>query len=205
MSQRSSRKRRRQRGGRSGAGAAPAANGSPEAAAASPTAADAATTSAPAATSPEPDAFERRYARSRAKDDAARAKLKPLGPGERPLAVTIGAIVAALLALANAIALALGYNSDDGSDILIRSIVVTGLLVLVAVGMWKAKYWAVLGMHTLLALMIIFAALALITAVNLWAAILMVLIIAGSGTLFWFLVKAMARIQMPTPPSQQKR
>jgi hypothetical protein len=214
MSQRSSRKRRRQRTARSAgsasAGAPSAPNGSSTPTSTAPDASSAPTSSAAEATPPPdlsgaPDAFERRYARSRAKDDAVRASLKPLAPGERPLAVTIGAIVAALLALANAIALALGYNSGDGSEMVIRTVVVTALLVLVAVGMWQAKYWAVLGMHTLLALMIIFAALALITAVNVWAAILMVLIIVSSGTLFWFLVKAMARIQMPTPPSQQKR
>jgi hypothetical protein len=31
-----------------------------------------------------------------------------------------------------------------------------------------------------------------------------VLIIAAAGTLFWFLVKAMARIQMPERPSSQR-
>jgi hypothetical protein len=228
VSQRSSRKR--QRAGRSGSSASPAAvpdaspaAAAPDAAAASPAAA--VPDAAPPATAPDaspavavpdaspaassesarpPDAFERRYARSRAKDDAVRASLKPLAPGERPLAVTVGAVVAALLALANVIALIVGYESGDGIEVVIRTLVLTGLIVLVAVGMWKAKYWAVLGMHTLLALMIIFAALALVVAGNLWGAILMALIIVGSGTLFWFLVKAMARIQMPTPPSQRR-
>ena len=35
---------------------------------------------------------------------------------------------------------------------------------------------------------------------NLWAFVLVSLILVGSGTLFWFLVKAMARIQMPERP-----
>ena len=113
------------------------------------------------------------------------------------MAVTVGAFVAALLALANAIALAFGYNPARAGPG-VPHVVVTRLLVLVAYGMWQAKYWAVLGMQTLLALTIVFAALALTRAVNIWAASLMVLIIAGAGTLFWFLVKAMARIQMPT-------
>ncbi len=101
--------------------------------------------------------------------------------------------------MANAIALAFGYNAGEG-NLLFRTIVVTLLMCLVAYGMWKAKYWAVLGMQTLLALTIVLAALALTGAVNLWAAILMVLIIAAAGTLFWFLIKAMARIQMPPRP-----
>ncbi|HEY6780947.1 MAG TPA: hypothetical protein VI111_08340, partial [Thermoleophilaceae bacterium] len=104
MSQRSSRKRRR-RGGKSGGprGASTKATG----ASVLKQEPDPATEAAR-----QPDAFERRYARSRAKDDAARAALKPLAPGERPTAVTAGAIVAALLAVANLVALAFGYNSD---------------------------------------------------------------------------------------------
>ena len=40
-----------------------------------------------------------RYARSRARDEAARAALKPLEPGERPRAVTVAAVLTALLGL----------------------------------------------------------------------------------------------------------
>jgi hypothetical protein len=159
----------------------------------------------PAAAEPTP---ERGYARSRARDEAARAALKPLGPGERPLAVTVGAVAAVLLALANLVALAFGYNSGEdtvspGSDAT-GSIVAAAILLIVAYGMWKARYWGVLGMQTLLALTLIFASLGLVTASSLWAAGLLVLIIAAAGTLFWFLVKAMARIQMPERPSSQR-
>lgn len=160
--------------------------------------------SSPAAAEPTP---ERGYARSRARDEAARAALKPLGPGERPLAVTVGAVAAVLLALANLVALAFGYNSGEdtvspGSDAT-GSIVAAAILLIVAYGMWKARYWGVLGMQTLLALTLIFASLGLVTASSLWAAGLLVLIIAAAGTLFWFLVKAMARIQMPERPGSQ--
>jgi hypothetical protein len=159
----------------------------------------------PAAAEPAP---ERGYARSRARDEAARAALKPLGPGERPLAVTVGAVAAVLLALANLVAHAFGYNSGEdtvspGSDAT-GSIVAAAILLIVAYGMWKARYWGVLGMQTLLALTLIFASLGLVTASSLWAAGLLVLIIAAAGTLFWFLVKAMARIQMPERPSSQR-
>ena len=47
--------------------------------------------------------------------------------------------------------------------------------------MWKARYWGVLGMQTLLALTLIFASLGLITATTFWAAGLLVIIIATSG------------------------
>jgi hypothetical protein len=146
----------------------------------------------------------RGYERSRARDEAARAALKPLRRGERPTAVTVGAVAAAALALANLIALVFGYNSGDdslspGSDVT-GSIIATALLVVVAYGMWRARYWAVLGMQTLLALTIVVAALALVQAVNVWAFVLVTIILVASGTLFWFLVKAMARIQMPERP-----
>ena len=157
------------------------------------------------APAPERDLPER-YARSRARDEEARAALKPLRAGERPVAVTVGAVAAALLALANVIAIGFGYNSgeDTLATDLAGTIIVSAVLVLVAYGMWRARYWAVLGMQTLLALTMIFATLALIRAVDLWAAALVLIILVASSTLFWFLVKAMARIQMPERPGSQR-
>ena len=150
----------------------------------------------------------RGYARSRAKDEAARAALKPLAPGERPTAVTVGAIVAALLGLANLIAVVAGWDGaageDDRARALAGSILVAGLLFVVAWGMWHARYWAVLGMQTLLALTLIASALGLVTASSAWGALLLVAILAAAGTLFWFMVKAMARIQMPERPTRAR-
>jgi cation transport ATPase len=149
------------------------------------------------------------YARSRAKDDEARAALQPLRQGERPTAVTVGAIVATLLAVANLVALAFGYNASEdtvspGSDVT-GSILTTLVVGIVAYGMWRARYWGVLGMQTLLALTLVVSSLALLFANSVWAALLLLLILAGAGTLFWFLVKAMARIQMPERPSASRR
>ena len=162
----------------------------------------------PAADLPPPSA-PAGYARSRAKDEEARAALRPLRPGERPTAVTVGAVVAAALPVSNLVALAFGYNAAEntvspGTEIS-GSILTTVVLGLVAYGMWKARYWAVLGMQTLLALTLIFASLALLFANSVWAALLLALILAGAGTLFWFLIKAMARIQMPDSPSASRR
>ena len=196
MAQRGSRKRRKQRRRESGgAPANPAVGDSGTAGAAngrSPS------TTEPGA-APAGGTTSRGYARSRAKEDAVRATLKPLAPGERPLAVTVGAIVAAIAAVANLVALAFGYDSDEGQKT-VQSVLGAGILVVVAVGMWKARYWAVLGMQTLLAITLVLGSLALLTAVNLAAALLVGAIVAASGTLFWFLVKAMARIQMPQRP-----
>jgi thiamine-phosphate pyrophosphorylase len=150
---------------------------------------------APGERSPQP----RGYARSRAKDAEARARLEPLAPGERPVAVTIGALAAAGLAIANLVAMIARYDPDEPGKTA-GTALVTGILVLIAAGMWKAKYWAVLGMQTLLALTIVGAAVGSLTALNANAAILIVAILVPAVTLFWFLVKAMARIQMPTRP-----
>ena len=92
----------------------------------------------------------RGYARGRARDEAARASLRPLRAGERPTAVTVGAVAAGALALANILAVILGWdggtNADSGQA-LAGSLLVTGVLVVVAYGMWQAKYWAVLGLR----------------------------------------------------------
>ena len=148
------------------------------------------------------------YSRSRAKNDAARAALEPLAPGERPTAVTVGAIVAALLAVANLIAVAAGWDGaageDDRARALAGSLLVAGLLFVIAWGMWHARYWAVLGMQTLLALTLIASSLALVTVSSAGGAILLAAILAAAGTLFWFMVKAMARIQMPERPTRAR-
>jgi hypothetical protein len=151
---------------------------------------------APAA--PEPT-LERGYSRSRRRDEEARAALVPLAPGERPVAVTVAVIVAVVLALANLIALVASYDPDEGGKTA-STLLGTVILAVLVVGMWRARYWAVLGMQALLAITIVLSCLALLTANNLAAVVLSLALLACSGTLFWVLVKAMARLQMPTRP-----
>jgi hypothetical protein len=149
----------------------------------------------------------RGYARGRAKDEEVRRSLKPLAPGERPTAVTVGAVAAVVLAVANVVAIGAGWNGITGSDraqAVVGSLLVTVLLCVMAYGMWRARYWAVLGMQTLLAITIIFASLGLVTATSAGAAVLLTAMIVAAGTLFWFLVKAMARIQMPERPGASR-
>jgi cation transport ATPase len=150
----------------------------------------------PTAAGPPAKAEGGRYARQRAKDDAARAELVPLREGERPLAVTIGAVVALLLALANLSLFFAGYKVGGSRPFL--GVALFSILMLVAAwGMYRARYWAVLGMQALLALTIVAFFLLLIAANSAGAALLSGAIILAAGTLFWFLVRAMARIQMP--------
>jgi hypothetical protein len=151
------------------------------------------------APAPSPDALEQGYSRSRRRDEEARARLEPLVAGERPPAVTVAAVVATVFAVANVVGLVVGYDPDEGgktASTALQSVV----LVILAVGMWRARYWAVLGMQALLAISIVLGALFLLGS-NTWAAAgLAVAIIGSAGTLFWVLVKAMARIQMPPRP-----
>jgi hypothetical protein len=149
------------------------------------------------------EAMERGYARSRAKNEEARARLKPLRPGERPTAVTVGAIVAAVAVVAQAVALAVSYDSHEPRKTVAAAFGIF-ILTLVAVGMWRARYWGVLGMQTLLALTVILAGLGLVGATGILAALGLFAILVAAGTLFWFLIKAMARIQMPERPGANR-
>lgn len=140
------------------------------------------------------DRMARGYARSRARNDAVRAGLEPLAPGERPRAVTVAAVFAAVAAVANVIATAL---SDPTGPEWRFGAIQCGVLLAAAIGMWRVKYWAVLGFQALLGITVILAFLALLRAGNAWAAILVLAIIAVCSAQFWFLIRAMARIQMP--------
>jgi hypothetical protein len=136
--------------------------------------------------------MSRGYARARERDEAVRASLEPLRPGERPGAVTVSAIVAALLGLLLIAQVAL----DDDADV--RGLLIFAAVMLVAAaGMWKAKYWAVLGFQFFLGLTLVFAAVSLMFAGNVLGVVYSLAILAGAGVLFWKLVRAMARIQMP--------
>jgi hypothetical protein len=145
----------------------------------------------------------RGYARGRERDAAARAALKPLAPGERPLAVTLAAILAAALGLANVVLLVAGYEIENSGQSTAGALIFAVLMAAAAIGMWQCRYWAVLGFEALLGIAIIFAALSLMVASNLAAVLLCVAIVAIAGPLFWFLIRAMARIQMPSRRPQE--
>jgi ABC-type multidrug transport system fused ATPase/permease subunit len=148
-----------------------------------------------------------RAARSEARNQAARETLEPLEEGERPTVVTIGAVVSALIALSAIVGYAAGVEVtkvgsdgiEQGEDTapLLSIVAVVGLMGTMAYGMWKARYWAVLGFQALLVIVLIAASLGLIQATEWPQALGTTALIAGAGTLFYFMVKAMARIQMP--------
>jgi hypothetical protein len=140
--------------------------------------------------------------RSEQKAQFVRDQLVPLAPGERPKQVTIAAIVAMLLAVSNLVAYFASF--DPKSADIPQLALITGVLVAAAVGMWLVRYWAVLGFQTLLALQIIVLVLASTRANSGWVILLFTVFVIASGALFWSLVKAMARIQMPEAPEVAK-
>ncbi len=162
----------------------------------------------PAGPDPAPqEAMRRGYARGRARDEKIRAGLEPLAPGERPTPVTAAAIVAFAFAIAN-IALALSGNdlAAEEEDPVFITVVTTVILVVAGVGMLRARYWAVLGFQAVLALQIIVLSLALLVVEKWWVGVGMVIVIGLLGWLFWKLVRAMARLQMPQRrPSETSR
>ena len=150
---------------------------------------------------------EQLAARTEAKNEAAREALEPLEEGERPLVVTIGAVISALIALSVIVGWLAGvevtkFGSDgieQGEDKapLLSVVAVVALMGAMAWGMWRARYWAVLGFQALLVLVLVSASLGLVQATEWIQAVGTTLLIVGAGALFFFMIKAMARIQMP--------
>jgi hypothetical protein len=140
----------------------------------------------------------RGYAKAEERNREARESLEPLAAGERPLVVTVGAVVAALVALS----IVGGYLAGvkvNGETPKVPQVVAPALLMgVMAWGMWRARYWAVLGFQLILAFLIFSAVFGLAVqaaTVAQFAATLGLLAVAGG--FFFFMVKAMARIQMP--------
>jgi hypothetical protein len=143
----------------------------------------------------------RGYARSRERDEAARAALVPLAPGERPRAIVVSAVLAAGFAIANLILVASGYEVD-GERPVVGGLVFAAIMLAAAVGLWYVKYWAVLGFEVLLGVTFAGAMLSILRATNLEAVLLSVGVMILTGPLFWLLIRQMARIQMPKRPAR---
>jgi hypothetical protein len=152
------------------------------------------------------ETFQERMARRYEERNAeARAELEPLEPGERPTAVTVGAIVAAVLAVIFTVSAVLAIAGVNAGDREIKPAPIVAFAIvfwLMSVGMWRARYWAVLGFQTLLLLMMLGSAFGLVVVSSVLQAVGTTLLLLGSGALFYFMIRAMARIQMPAPPER---
>lgn len=147
---------------------------------------------------PPRNSMERGYAKAAQRNQEARERLRPLAAGERPAVVTVAAIACALVALSIVVLYAAGAKPDGEEPRLAQiaaPVLITGVL---AWGMWRARYWAVVGFQLVLVFLIFASFYGLALEADSLGGFL------GSGGLlvvasafFVLMVKAMARIQMP--------
>ncbi len=140
--------------------------------------------------------------RSEQRDAAVRATLKPIAPGERPAAIWIATLLALMVGVGNLVDVLLGGRITVGrSHAGVGGVVLfSAMMVVCAVGMWKLRYWAVLGFQAILALVILLFSLYLIRASNLLGFLFATAVVFGGGFLFYKLVRTLSRIQMPKYP-----
>ena len=142
--------------------------------------------------------MERGYAKAEERNREVREALEPLHEAERPLAVTIGAVISAVIAISILIGYASGVKVSGNRPALAQALSPALLMGVMSWGMWRARYWAVLGFQTILLFLIFAAAFGLALKAASPAQIFANLaLLAIAGTFFYFMIKAMARIQMP--------
>jgi len=144
------------------------------------------------------------YARSETRNAEVRAGLEPLAPDERPLRLKIAVGIASLLAIANLVATFGVELPGARNSTLVYGVLQALVLGVAAWGMWRKRYWAVLGFQAVVALQILFLSLALLRVQNVLLGIAVSLLIVGLGVMFWSMVRLMARIQLPDQPSRKR-
>ena len=90
-----------------------------------------------------------------------------------------------------------GTKTGEAKPNLVYTVASSLVLGLMTYGLWKARYWAVLGFQTVLILVIVVTVLALVQVTDVLRALALFAFLAGASVLFYRMVKAMARIQMP--------
>ncbi|MFN8162441.1 MAG: hypothetical protein U0R26_01120 [Solirubrobacterales bacterium] len=144
------------------------------------------------------NSMARGYAKAEERNRQAREALEPLADGERPTVVTVGAVVAGLIAVSILAGYLAGVKVNGAAPKVPQVLAPALLMGLMSWGMWRARYWAVLGFQIILVFLIFSAVFGLAVqaaTVAQFAATLGLLAVAGG--FFYFMVKAMARIQMP--------
>jgi hypothetical protein len=116
----------------------------------------------------------------------------------------VSAGVALALVIANLVLVILNVSFNAGPQRVSTGQEVLYLIVMsmCAYGLWRTRYWAVLGFMVLLLLTVLTATLALVRVTSLGGAAFALALIAGGGFLFYKLVRVLSRIQMPRPPGR---
>lgn len=149
----------------------------------------------PVAAATEPEEGGRRL-RGEARNEAIRAGMTPLAPGERPFALLVAMVFSVGVAILN-VALDV-FDVQDGNPG--QNYVFAAIMVVAAVGMWYQRYWAVLGFQALLGITVLLAGLSIPFASNLEALALCLAIVSFGGWLFWKLVRVLGRMKAPERP-----
>ncbi len=145
-----------------------------------------------------------RPSRSERRDAAVRATLTPMRPGERPWVITVGATLAALNGLVQLILFIAGVKLKvAGTRPAAFSVIVfAALMFICAGGMWRMRYWAVLGFQALLAIVVLTFALVLVRANSAIGAVISLAVVLIGGFLFYKMVRVLSRLQMPKYPGR---
>jgi hypothetical protein len=131
-----------------------------------------------------------------AADARGRAAPTPLHADERPASLLVAVAVCALLAAGVLVGALTVHDLTRHGGSVPGAVFLAGALAWLAHGMYRRRYWAVLGFEALLAFQILATSLALVVASTVLAAGACVLSIGLSGWLFWKLVGVMGRIQV---------
>jgi hypothetical protein len=121
--------------------------------------------------------------------------LEPLREGERPPALLIAIALCTVLALGVIIGGTTVRHLSRHGGSLAGAVFLALVLAALAQGMYRRRYWAVLGFQMLLAFQVLVTSLALVVASTILAAALCLLSVGLGGWLFWKLVRVLGRIQ----------
>jgi hypothetical protein len=113
------------------------------------------------------------------------------------LVVTLGAVLSALISISIVVAYAVGAEVDGEQPDVAQVVAPAMLMGVMAFGMWRARYWAVLGFQVVLLFLILATAVGLVQATSAAQVAGNLTVLAIAGAFFYFMVKALARIQMP--------
>jgi hypothetical protein len=147
-----------------------------------------------------PPTGAQRRPRGAERDEQIRAALAPLGAGEWPIALRIAIGLCILLAVAVIAGAASVHDLSRHGGSLPGAALLAIVLALLAQGMYRHRYWAVLSFEALLAFQIIVTSLALVVASTIPAALVCVVSVGLGGWLFWKLVRVMGRLQANERP-----
>jgi hypothetical protein len=135
--------------------------------------------------------------RVEAENAAARARLEPLAPGERPWPLKLSVALTAVAGIANLILYAAGAKIAGKHPAPEGIFVFSAVMLACSFGMWRLWYQAVLAFMALLAIVIVLFSLFLVEASNLLGLLVPPIFIVVGGFLFWKLVRVLGRLQVP--------